>query len=297
LRLSQDCLSCDVADVGDIIAALIGISRGKGKSGMEEKKRWTNHSRMSDPIHHRALMAELPNEIGRLNDIIQGVLVHADWAEEYGLDQTRLDASARKTLPIAERFDDVFARDPQPLHCRRPAERRSTGTCRDFALALSSILRSKNVPARVRCGFASYFSAGWEDHWVCEYWNAATRRWHLSDAQIDRMLKEKKQIKFNPADVPRDHFMPAGEAWLKCRRETVDPQAFGHGEVNGLWFVKINVVRDHYVLNGRETSDWDRWREAHSSQRLVLQQELPLLDTLASDPAQDLIEVLPDWLV
>jgi hypothetical protein len=91
--------------------------------------------------------------------------------------------------------------------------------------------------------------------------------------------------------------MPAGEAWLKCRRETVDPQAFGHGEVNGLWFVKINVVRDHYVLNGRETSDWDRWREAHSSQRLVLQQELPLLDTLASDPAQDLIEVLPDWLV
>lgn len=276
---------------------LIGILRGKGNhSDMEEKKRWTNHSQMSDPIHHRGLMAELPNEVGRLNDIIQGVLVHADWAEEYGLDQTKLDGSARKTLPIAERFDDVFARDPQPLHRRRPAERRSTGTCRDFALALSSILRSKTVPARVRCGFASYFSAGWEDHWVCEYWNAATRRWHLSDAQIDRMLKEKNQIKFDPADVPRDCFMPAGEAWLKCRRETVDPNAFGHGEVKGLWFVKINVVRDHYVLNGPETSDWDRWREADFSQRLIRPQELPLLDKLASDPAQDLIEVLPDWL-
>nr|WP_246715041.1 hypothetical protein [Rhizobium sp. BK196] len=33
---------------------------------------------------------------------------------------------------------------------------------------LCAFLRNKGIPARVRCGFASYFSAEWEHHWLCE---------------------------------------------------------------------------------------------------------------------------------
>src|SRR5258705_9796966 len=88
---------------------------------MEAINRWIPHSAMTDPGSHAGALAALPADIGALIEIIQGVLVHSDWVREYGLDETKLDTTARKTLPVAERLDDVLRRDPQPLDIRRPA--------------------------------------------------------------------------------------------------------------------------------------------------------------------------------
>lgn len=263
---------------------------------MEHVDRWINHDRMSDPAGHAAAVAGLPPDIDALNSIIQGVLVHTDWLPEYGLDATRFVGVSRATLPVADRLDDILNRDGQALHTSRPPHRRAIGTCRDFALMLCSILRGKGVPSRVRCGFAAYFGSGWEDHWVCEYWDQATRTWHLSDPQIDGLLKAKLRIGFDPTDVPRQCFMTAGQAWLDRREQKTDPSRFGHGEVTGLWFVHVNVVRDHYVLNGRVTSAWDGWRDASPSKRLVGEHRHPLLDDLAARPEQAVVDVVSDWL-
>jgi hypothetical protein len=64
---------------------------------MENVERWIKHSVMSDPARHAVAIAGLPSDIGVLNGIIQGVLVHADWVSEYGLDETRLHAASRTT--------------------------------------------------------------------------------------------------------------------------------------------------------------------------------------------------------
>jgi hypothetical protein len=263
---------------------------------MEDIDRWSGHSRMSDPAGHADAISALPRDIGLLNQIIQGVLVHSEWLQVYGLDGARLHSASRATLAIPERLDDILQRDSRPLQIRRPPERRAIGTCRDFALMLCSFLRSKGVPSRVRCGFAAYFGDGWEDHWVCEYWDEQARAWRLSDAQMDPMMREMKRIEFDPADVPRQFFMTAGQAWADCRRANSNGDRFGHGDVTGLWFVKVNVWRDHHVLNGKETSAWDRWREAPSSKRVVYEQDIALLDNLAADPEQRLVEGEPDWL-
>lgn len=118
----------------------------------------------------------------------------------------------------------------------------------------------------------------------------------MSDAQIDHVLKDRCRIEFDSADVPRQSFLTAGQAWLDCRSRKSDPDRFGHGDVTGLWFVKVNVVRDHYVLNGRETTLWDGWRAAAMSQRVVRESDMTLLDRIAGDPEQQTIEVSPDWL-
>jgi len=81
-----------------------------------------------------------------------------------------------------------------------------------------------------------------------------------------------------------------------CRRAGADPGAFGHGSVAGWWFLKVNVLRDHYVLNARETSNWDRWREAPQHKRSIPDDEMELLDDLAVRPGQPLIDIAPDWL-
>ena len=263
---------------------------------MAKIQRWVSHTQMSDPCGHAAAVAELPADVCALNGIVQGVLVHSDWLTAYGLTNSRLHAASRVTLPVADRLDGIFEKDARPLQIRRAPRKRAVGTCRDFALMLCSFLRSGGIPSRVRCGFAAYFGGGWEDHWVCEYWDEQVQNWRLSDPQIDGMLRDKYRIEFDPSDVPREVFVTAGQAWLNFRGGRSDANHFGHGDVTGLWFIKVNVVRDHYVLNGRETSAWDGWRAAALSSHVVGEHETALLDDLATRPEQQLVEVIPDWI-
>lgn len=118
------------------------------ESYTEGGDRWIAQSAMTNPGRHISAIAALPSEVGALIQIIQGILLHCDWLKEYGLDETRLGSMPRTTLPIAERLDDVLKRDQQPLNVQRPADKRSVGTCRDYALMLYAFLRCKGVPAR-----------------------------------------------------------------------------------------------------------------------------------------------------
>jgi hypothetical protein len=260
--------------------------------GMSNPSEWLEQSALTSPGHHARRLVALPDDIAGILAAIQGVLLHASWTAAYGLP----DGAARHTLPVGERLDNILQRDPAPLDVARPPANRSTGSCRDFALMLCSALRSKAIPARIRCGFAAYFDRLWEDHWVCEYWQESTGRWRLADAQIDTMLRQRLAIAFDATDVPRSMFMTAGQAWLTCRSGDADPSAFGHGDATGLWFIGVNVVRDHLSLGGRETSDWDRWREASPAQRLLGDADLIMLDHLAGHPGETIACPSPAWL-
>lgn len=167
---------------------------------------------------------------------------------------------------------------------------------RDYALALCSFLRVKEFPARLRCGCASYLGPRWEDHWLCEYFDRDLEEWRLADAQLDAVLRRRLHIAFDPANVPRPTFLTAGEAWSACRQGRADPQDFGHGEDVGLWFIRVNAMRDHYALNGRETSPWDDWRAAPPAARVVMPEEIALVDRLSGNPAATLREREPNWV-
>ncbi|MBI3798470.1 MAG: hypothetical protein HY268_16095, partial [Deltaproteobacteria bacterium] len=94
--------------------------------------------------------------------------------EGYGItmsDEQRRDMHIR---PITEMLTQIRALDAQPLTSARAPGQRLACVCRHFALMLCVILREQGMAARARCGFGAYFTPGkFEDHWVCEYWNAA----------------------------------------------------------------------------------------------------------------------------
>jgi hypothetical protein len=261
---------------------------------MENVERWIRHSAMSDTGAHDAAVAEMPTDIGALNVIVQGFIIHTEWLGAYGVDASDFASLSRDTLPAADRLALVLKEDARPLVVRRSPEKRTVGTCRDYALVLCGLLRSKGVSARLRCGFANYFHDGWEDHWVCEYWDRRTQSWQLSDAQLDDVLKGRLGIAFDPTDVPRDSFLTAGQVWIACRAGERDPAQFGHGPTKGLWFVKVNVVRDHYAVNNRETSGWDRWRDTLKSARVVSEADCAMLDAIAARPEQPIVDMAPD---
>jgi hypothetical protein len=223
---------------------------------------------MSDPGPHAAAFDALPDDVPSLCRLVQGVLLHDHYGGElYGNAPPEFFEQSRATPPVAEKLSVILERDPTPLDRPRPPFERAVGTCRDFALMLCAMLRHKGSPARVRCGFADYFGGhGWEDHWVCEVWQAGEGRWALADAQLDDAHRRHLGIDFDTADMPREHFLLAPKAWRACR-SGADPARFGHGEATGLWLVEVNLARDLFALAKHETSPWDTWRASPASCR------------------------------
>jgi hypothetical protein len=242
---------------------------------------------MTDPGPFLNLLDNLPSGIADLCSIVQGVMIHIFWAERYGIclsPEQKAEVQLRSLKNRLERISDL---DPRLLTENRPLNRKSVGNCRDFSLLLVSILRHQGVPARARCGFGAYFQPGrFEDHWVCEYWNAVQDRWILVDSQLDAFQCQALKVRFDPLDVPRDQFIVAGRAWQLCRSNQADPKTFGIFDMNGLGFVRGNVVRDLASLNKVELLPWDCWGIIEGPEPKNLE-DMAFLDQVAGTVSND----------
>jgi len=241
---------------------------------------------MTDARTDAKELRELPAAVAKLCEVVQGLLIHRDMAPWlYALkltEQQRDDAHLRSMTQMLAR---IHALDARPLATAREPGHRMPSVCRHFALMLSAILREHGVPARARCGFGAYFTPGrFEDHWVCEYWDAAAKRWTLVDAQLDAIQRSALKVKFNTLDVPRDRFIIAGDAWLQCRSGKADAGRFGLTYINesGLWFIAGNVLRDFASLNRMEMLPWDAWGMMEMSDDKLTAEKNALLDRVAA---------------
>ncbi len=239
--------------------------------------------RMTDagPLAH--LFDGLPRDIGELAGVIQGLLLHEHWSAAYGVSLTDERRAESQIRPVAQMLDRLLALDARPLSVARTLDKRLIGICRHISVLAVAMLRAQGVPARARCGFGAYFNAGsFEDHWVCEYWNAAEQRWILVDAQLDALQRAAIRPDFDPRDVPRDRFVQAGDAWAQCRAGAADPGKFGIFDLRGLWFIAGNVLRDAAALNQMELLPWDVWGAMPAARELPKPEISALLDRLAA---------------
>ena len=188
---------------------------------------YTNQSPITDPREYAHLFEGLPVEIPALCQIVQGTILHILWAERYGVklsEGQKLEIGLRHVPRMLARLQEI---DNRPLTLTREPEKRLIGHCRQFSVLLCAILRHRGVPARARCGFATYFDPGkYEYHWVCEYWKADEQRWVMVDPQLDDFQREYLQITFNPIDILPDQFLPAGKAYQMCREGFSRPRRF-----------------------------------------------------------------------
>ena len=243
---------------------------------------FSQFGRMTNPGNYLDFYADLPSDVPSLVKVVQGLVVHVFWAERYGLTLSR-DRQAEVQLRTMERrIARTLELDPGSLIAARLNEKKTVGNCRDFSVTLASMLQSKGVPARPRCGFGTYFMPDhFEDHWVCEYWNAVEGRWVLVDAQLDDLQCNVLKISFNTLDVPRDQFIVGGSAWKMCRSGQADPNRFGIFDMNGIDFVKGNFIRDIASLNKMELLPWDCWGLILSDYASLPPDDLSLFDRLA----------------
>jgi hypothetical protein len=133
------------------------------------------------------------------------------------------------------------------------------------------------MPARARCGFATYLEkTHFEDHWVCEYWDARVSQWVMEDA-------DKQMHTVSP-----DDFITGARAWQMCRQEHSKGDLFGFGaKMRGMWAARVNLVRDFASLNGFESVSGDSWGLAHKDGSDLTTAELALLDEAAALASSD----------
>jgi hypothetical protein len=218
---------------------------------------YASHGPWTDPGPHSAAIDALPTGVGSVVETVQGLLIHDAGLQLYGLGKDDFAGASRETRPVAERL--AAALSAGPLSQARAPRDRAFGTCRDYALMTTALLRHRGVPARVRCGFATYFrSVPFADHWICERWTGD--RWARTDAQLDAPHQASLAIGFDPSDMPNGAFLTAGEAWTLVHGGAADPADFGLGEARGEWCLRINLARDLLALGKHEVSPWDGWR-------------------------------------
>ncbi len=191
--------------------------------------------------------------------VAQGLLVAPFDAAGAGLSEQRM--TERNTRPASALLQRALELDgATPLDQPRPAERRVVGTCRHYAVLATAFLRATNVPARARCGFATYFVPPKKvDHWIVEYWSDGDRRWIRIDPEyVDRATPGDAR----PDDLRPGEFLTAGEAWQLVRSGQEDAAEFGvFGTENwGLGEIRGNAMRDlASILHKIEMLPWDEW--------------------------------------
>ena len=244
---------------------------------------YISQSRITDPGKYAGLYDVFSkSSVQEIVDAIHGTFLHIFWAQRYGVTPTNEQMQHVQSRKVSTILDVITGIDSAPLNMARPLDKRFLGNCRDHTVFLCSILRSKGIPARARCGFGTYFIPNhYEDHWICEYWNREEGRWVSVDPQLDKLQKEVLGIGFDSLDMPAGRFVTGCDAWKLCRSGAADPDAFGIFDMKGLGSVRGDMIRDIASLNKVELLPWDCWGLMLKEEGETTAEEYVLLDRAA----------------
>lgn len=230
----------------------------------------------------RTALATVPADPIAICTPVPTMVIQPHDAKPLGLPADRF--AERNIRPAVAIVRQLLELDPADLTVPRPPDRRVIGTCRHFAVLATALLRHRGIPARARCGFATYFQPGKGlDHWVIEYHGG--ERWIRLDAEI-----LDKSIVSHPEDLRPWQFLTGGEAWQAFRRGEIDARQFGvYGTENwGPAEIMGNAVRDLAALNKLEMLPWDDWgRMAEAYQGKTGPDYDELMDEVATVCASD----------
>jgi hypothetical protein len=201
----------------------------------------------------------LPEDPIGLCRVASGLVIQPHDAIAAGVSSSRV--REKDIRPAGRIIEALLAVDGAPLTSPREPKARVVGTCRHFAVLSTALLRHRGIPARARCGFATYFQPGQGlDHWVTEYQDDG--RWVRIDSEALPL-----PVLDRPEDLRPGEFLTGGEAWSAHRSGEIDAGKFGvWGTENfGPAEIRGNAVRDLASLNKLETLPWDEWGRMEAS--------------------------------
>lgn len=233
---------------------------------------YLKYSKATDPGRYAYLYKELPDSIAELCHIINHQFIHPAKVDQYPelKDKGRYD---EKYQNIEDVLGELVNRNAQGLTINRKPEERLILACGHFAKLLASIMKYKQVPARVRVGFAAYLPCPLPDkhidHWICEIWDKNNKRWIYVDPDVQKV------------DFPRIEFESASQVWFKLRTNKINPESYGLFKWWGADYIKGNLCHDFFACLNDEQIYWKGPNIFHEDYYALSETDLELLSTLA----------------
>jgi len=213
------------------------------------------------------LKSDLPNDIKEIGELVRKQLIHRTTLAtgNVGTNADKKFGDMNKVPWYRQPEDDVlvtasailaelYRRDKRGFIDNRNEKDKLILTCRFSSILMASILKSKDIPCRVRSGNASYFDQGnlgkvSADHWINQYWDSKQKRWVTIDADGSWTLNDD----FNPYDMPEGKFDFPADAWLNILSKKDDPNRFWNAKPErGTIVVLWSLFYDFHCLMNDE---------------------------------------------
>jgi hypothetical protein len=233
---------------------------------MEDKilKHYLEFSTFTNPGYYKTFLQSLPDDIGEIGNLVCHQIIHrvilkngntgANSDLRYGdmnlFPWYRLRCEDDILPNAVSMIAELLRLDDSGFTPNRKVENKIIITCRYAAILMASILKSKNIPCRVRSGFAPYLVPELSvDHWINQYWNKTEQKWITIDA--DGFYNSG--IGFDQYNMPYEKFDWAAETWLGLRKGILDEKKyFNAGGFTGFMPALWALFYDFHSLMNNE---------------------------------------------
>jgi hypothetical protein len=174
-------------------------------------------SKYTNPGEYDNLYDDLPESLDDLCTLIKKQLVHPFKLKKYSKKIPKDRVFEDRDFPtVSLMLSELLKRDESGLVFSRQPENRLVVACVHHCMLLASILRHRNVPVRIRAGYAKYIGDNniRVSHVVCEVWDRKYGKWILVDPDRQRI------------DFPRWEFEFAYDTWNLLRSKDLHDKQF-----------------------------------------------------------------------
>ena len=260
---------------------------------------YTEHSERTNPGKHAFLYDNLPETMDELCSLIKKQLIHP---VELGDLKNKLPKERHyedhKYPNIEKVLEGLMKYDERGFTFKRKPEDRLIIACYHHCLLLASILREREIPVRIRVGFARYFEKKYKvrfGHAICEVWDTEQEKWIWVDP-------DRKYVDFD-----RQKFELPHKTWKNLRKNKLKTEMYMGGFSKGEYSVAHMLVQDIVTVVKTESQYWNEpffMKEVFTDiddldeeKLLVLDQFANLLET-PDDTLEQIIELYnkTDWL-
>jgi hypothetical protein len=200
----------------------------------------------TDPGEYAYLYDNLPEDLDELCELIKKQLIHPQEAMQKGMDKEKL-MEDNTNHDVRSMLHELVGKDSSGLTTdRRPADRLVLA-CYHHSMLLASILRSREIPVRMRAGYARYYEKAYNvrfGHIICEAWNEKEGRWMLVDPDRDKVDFSSREFDF------------AGQAYLNLKNRDVKAEKYTSTLGAGLRGAIHILSLDLSLITHEEKMNW-----------------------------------------
>lgn len=205
-----------------LIAQLIFVSCSSEKQEYHPPKqvieKHLKFSKYTNPGEYSYLYDELPESLDELCDLIKKQLVHPFDMKKYSDKIPKDRIIEDRDIPtVSLMLAELLNRDRNGIVSSRQPENRLVVACVHHSMLLASILRYREIPVRIRAGYAKYIADDNNirvSHVVCEVWDHFRNKWLLVDPDRQRI------------DFPRKEFEFAYDTWKGLKSNNLDKKQY-----------------------------------------------------------------------